>query len=157
MNILVNGFPLTGLLTGISRYVRCLYTEMQQLSDTSIAYFTGPAASSEMPLQAESEAWCKTREMLWRLPDPLVTGLRILHWRYFENRLRRCCRRQPFDVYHETAFFPAALKDVPVVYTMYDLSLIKFRREHPRERLWFFDLFFNRRLPYAAHILTISE
>ena len=157
MNILVNGIPLTGLLTGISRYVRCLYTEMQKLSDTSVTYFTGPAASSEMPLQAESEAWCKTREMLWMLPDHLVTTLRVLHWRYFENRLRRCCQSQPFDVYHETSFFPAALKDVPVVYTMYDLSLIKHRSEHPRERLWFFDHFFNRRLPYASHILTISE
>ena len=157
MNILVNGIPLTGLLAGISRYVRCLYTEMQKLSDTSVTYFTGPAAFSEMPLQAESGAWCKTIERLWQLPDPLVVGLRTLHWRYFENRLRRRCRRQSFHVYHETAFFPAALKDVPVVYTMYDLSLIKHRNEHPRERLWFFDLFFNRRLPYASHILTISE
>jgi len=157
MNILVNGIPLTGLLTGISRYVRCLYTEMQKLSDTSLTYFTGPAASPEMPPQAESDAWCKTTERLWMLPDPLVTALRVLHWHYFENRLQRCCRRQPFDVYHETAFFPAALKDVPVVYTMYDLSLIKYRKEHPRERLWFFDHFFNRRLPYASHILTISE
>ena len=157
MNILVNGIPLAGLLTGISRYARCLYTEIERLPDTSVTYYTGTLTSSHMPDQAESVGWSKTREMIWRLPDPVVTGLRTLHWYYFENRLRRSCRKQPVDVYHETTFFPAALREVPVVYTMYDLSLIKYRSEHPRERLWFFDLFFQHRLPYAAHILTISD
>ncbi|HOP48055.1 MAG TPA: glycosyltransferase family 1 protein [Desulfobacteraceae bacterium] len=157
MNILVNGMALTGLLTGVSRYVRCLYNELQDISDTSVTYFTGPVANSEMPLQAEAGAWCKFTERIWQLPDPVVTALRVLHWRYFEIRLRRCCRHKRFDIYHETAFFPAAIKDIPVVYTIYDLSLIKHRKEHPRERLWFFDLFFKRRLPYASHILTISE
>ncbi len=157
MKILANGIPLAGLLTGISRYERCLYNELQQLPNTSVTYCTGPLTSSHMPDQAESAGWSKTREMVWRLPDPVVTGLRTLHWYYFENRLQRCCKKQPVDVYHETTFFPAALRDVPVVYTMYDLSLIKYRNEHPRERLWFFDLFFQRRLPYASHILTISD
>lgn len=157
MNILVNGIPLAGLLTGISRYVRCLYTELQGLPNTSVSYITRSGVSSEMPPQAESVAWSKKTERIWRLPDPVVVGLRVLYWRNFEYRLRRGCRREPFHVYHETAFFPAALEDVPVVYTIYDLSLIKYRSEHPRERRWFFDLFFKRRLPYASHILTISE
>lgn len=157
MNILVNGMALKGLLTGISRYMRCLYNELEKFSENSVTYLTWSETCSEMPLQAEAGAWCKNTERVWYLPDPVVTALRILHWRYFEIRLRRCCRNRKFDIYHETAFFPAAIKDVPVVYTIYDLSLIKHRKEHPRERLWFFDLFFKRRLPYASHILTISE
>jgi len=130
---------------------------MQKISDTSLTYFTGLSASPAMPSQAESNVWCKRRERLWRLPDPLLAGLRILHWHYFEKRLRRHCRSKRFDVYHETAFVPAAIKDIPIIYTIYDLSLIKYRNEHPRERLWFFDHFFKRRLPYASHILTISD
>jgi alpha-1,3-rhamnosyl/mannosyltransferase len=31
------------------------------------------------------------------------------------------------------------------------------RDKHPRERLWFSDLFFKRRLPHAAHIITVSH
>ncbi len=87
-----------------------------------------------------------------------ITAIRSLHWLNFERRLLNVCSSKSFDVYHETAFFPAALKDtVPVVYTIHDNSLIKFRNEHPRERVWFFNLFFKRRLPYATHIITVSE
>ena len=44
-------------------------------------------------------------------------------------------------MYHETGFVPPAIDDLPVVYTLYDISLIRFRNEHPRERRMFFDFF----------------
>jgi len=157
MDIIVNAIPLTGLLTGISRYVRCLYRELQTVPDVSTTYFTGFAQLSDMPQQAEPHAWSKGTEMIWRLPDAVVTGMRAVYQLNFERRLRKACHNKKYSIYHETAFFPVALKEVPVIYTMYDISLIKYRAEHPRERIWFFDLFFKRRLPYAAHILTISN
>jgi glycosyltransferase involved in cell wall biosynthesis len=157
MDIIVNAIPLTGLLTGISRYVRCLYSALQTGLDLSITYFTGSAQLSAMPQQAEPHAWSKGTEMIWRLPDAVVTGIRSVNQLNFERRLRRACHNKQYTIYHETAFFPAALSEVPIVYTLYDISLIKYRAEHPRERIWFFDLFFNRRLRYAAHILTISN
>ena len=157
MDIIVNAIPLTGLLTGISRYVRCLYRELQTVPGISITYFTGSAQVSAMPQQAEPHAWSKGTEMIWRLPDVVVASMRTVYQLNFERRLRRASHNRQYTIYHETAFFPAALREVPVVYTMYDISLIKYRAEHPRERVWFFDLFFKRRLPYAAHILTISN
>ena len=157
MDIIVNAIPLTGLLTGISRYVRCLYRELQTVPGISMTYFTGSAQVSAMPQQAEPHAWSKGTEMIWRLPDVVVSSMRTVNQLNFERRLRRASRNRQYTIYHETAFFPAALREVPVVYTLYDISLIKYRAEHPRERVWFFDLFFKRRLPYAAHILTISN
>jgi alpha-1,3-rhamnosyl/mannosyltransferase len=157
MNIIVNAIPLTGLLTGISRYVRCLYSRLQLLQDVLVSYFNGSSCESEMPSQAEPVSWAKATEQVWRLPDLYVTGMSVLQWLNFERHLRAACRRNHFNVYHETAFIPAAIKDIPVVYTLYDISLIKYRSEHPRERVWFFDLLFKRRLPYAVHIITISD
>jgi glycosyltransferase involved in cell wall biosynthesis len=157
MDIIVNAIPLTGLLTGISRYVRCLYNELQTFPINSVTYFTGSEQVSDMPQQAEPHAWSKGTEMIWRLPDVAVAGMRTVYQLNFERRLRKACNKRQYTIYHETAFFPAAIREVPVVYTMYDISLIKYRAEHPRERIWFFDLFFKRRLPYAAHILTISN
>ena len=157
MNVIVNAIPLTGLLTGISRYVRCLYTALQHMQDISISYFSGRSCSASMPSQAEPASWTQKTELIWRMPDSFVTGIRSLFWLSFERRLRAACRSNHFNIYHETGFFPAAVTDMPVVYTMYDISLLKYRTEHPRERVWFFDLFFKRRIQYAAHIITISE
>jgi glycosyltransferase involved in cell wall biosynthesis len=157
MDIIVNAIPLTGLLTGISRYVRCLYSRLEHMQDISVTYFNGASCASAMPEQAEPVSWSKKTDLIWRMPDCFVTGARSLFWLNFERRLRAACRRNRFTIYHETAFVPAAVKNVPVVYTLYDISLIKHRAEHPRERVWFFDLFFKRRLPYAAHIITISD
>ncbi len=157
MNILVNALPLMGLLTGMARYLRCLYREMQEIETASIAYFNGRKAIEKMPEQAEPGLWSRRTATLWSLPDPAIVGLQAAGWLMYEWRLRNASRRAPYDVYHETTFFPAAIKDVPVVYTLHDLSLIKFRDKHPRERVWYFDLFFKRRLPYASHIITVSD
>jgi glycosyltransferase involved in cell wall biosynthesis len=157
MNVIVNALPLQGLLTGISRYVRCLYDELQKLPDVSATFFNGVSSSVKMPQQAEPVAWAKSTELIWRLPDFLVAALRGVHWLNFERKLRAACKKKQYAVYHETGFIPPALPDVPIVYTLYDISLVKYRAEHPRERVLFFDFFFKRRRQYADHIITISE
>ena len=104
-----------------------------------------------------TKVWVKIISLIWKLPDPLVFVLRSLQWLYFEQRLRTVCQRQSFDIYHETAFIPAAVRDIPIVYTIHDMSLIHYRDKHPRERVWFFNFFYKRRIQYATHILTVSE
>jgi alpha-1,3-rhamnosyl/mannosyltransferase len=157
MKILVNAIPLSGLTTGISRCLRNLYTEMAQLPGVEIYYFTGTKVLSQMPPPAEPGRWIKNTSVVWKLPDLLVFALRSLHWLKYEYLLRRCVRENSFDLYHETAFFPARLTTIPCIYTIYDLSLIHYRDKHPRERVWFNDFFFPRRISYADHVLTISD
>ena len=157
MHIIVNALPLTGLLTGISRYVRCLYSQIEQFSGVQVSYFNGTHALQEMPHQAEPGSWMQRTERIWGLPDALVFSARSLHWLNFERLMRKACRENNFNIYHETAFVPVAISDIPVVYTLHDLSLIKHSNKHPRERVWFFKLFFKRRMPYATHIITVSE
>ena len=157
MKILVNAIPLGGLLTGISRYVRQLYAELEQFQDVEITYFDGNRIHKNMPAQADPEKWSRATSAIWKLPDPVVFAMRTLHWWKFETQLRRVCRKDRYDIYHETGFVPAAMSAVPTAYSIYDLSLIKYRHAHPKERVWFYDFMGRRRLRFANHILTISE
>jgi len=157
MNILVNAIPLTNLKTGISRYVHSLYAELEKVSGVSAFYITNAGFSSQMPALAEPASWTRRTAWIWRLPDIVVTAVRSAYWLNYERRVRNRCAAHACDLYHETGFVPVAMQSTPVVYTLYDLSLMRYREEHPRERVWFFNLFFKRRLPYAAHIITISE
>jgi O-antigen biosynthesis alpha-1,3-rhamnosyltransferase len=157
MKILVNATPLTNLFTGISRYVSCLYQQVEKNRDVAVSYITNSMYSQEMPQQTEPAAWVKRTNWIWNLPDFMVTAARSLYWLQYEARVRRYSMQHKHDLYHETGFVPVAATHLPVIYTLYDLSLTKYAEEHPRERVWFFNLFFKRRLPYAAHIITISE
>jgi glycosyltransferase involved in cell wall biosynthesis len=157
MKILVNALPLMGLQTGMARYVRCLYQQIETFPGVSVSYFDGSRCFNNLPSEADPKIWSKRTEKLWSLPDPLIVGLNAVAWLRYEMQLRKKCREGAYDVYHETTFFPAAINSVPVIYTLHDISLIKYRDKHPRERIWFFDLFFKRRLRYASHIVTVSN
>jgi glycosyltransferase involved in cell wall biosynthesis len=157
MKILVNAMPFVGVLTGIQRYARCLYREMEKLLGVNVDYFTGMGCLAEMPSQSDPHLWARKTERLWQLPPTLLTALRVVHWYSFEQRLKMISRSGRYDIYHETTSFPPAVDGLPIVYTLYDLSLVKHREKHPRERVMLFDFFFKRRLPYATHVLAISE
>jgi alpha-1,3-rhamnosyl/mannosyltransferase len=44
-----------------------------------------------------------------------------------------------------------------MVFTIYDLSLIRYHRTHPKERVWFFKHMGKNRLHLVDHVLTISD
>lgn len=157
MKILVDAIPMTGLLTGIARYLRNLYCAMDGMNPAELSYFNGHGSVETMPPLAESGKWQQATRAVRTLPDPLVFGLRAARWLKYEHKLNRQCSQKTFDVYHETAFTPAKLSGTPTVYSVYDLSLRRYRETHPRERVWMFEYFIRTRLKYASHILTISE
>lgn len=159
MKILIDAIPMTGLLTGIARYLRNLYTAVEQLELAETAYFDGNRRYDAMPPLADSEKWQQVTTTARRLPDPLLFGLRAARWMRYEYRLNQLCksRSADFSLYHETAFTPAKLTAVPTVFSVYDLSLRRYKDTHPKERVWLFEYFIRTRLKYARHILTISE
>ncbi|MEE4362765.1 MAG: glycosyltransferase family 1 protein [Desulfotignum sp.] len=159
MKILVDAIPMTGLLTGIARYLRNLYTTIEHLNLARTAYFTGKAVAGSLPPLAPSRKWQQTTQSVRHLPDPVVFGIRAARWLWYEHTLNRICRNRASGItlYHETAFTPAKLTTVPTVYSVYDLSLRRYKDTHPKERVWLFAYFIKTRLKYARHILTISE
>lgn len=160
MRIVVDALPLLGLATGISRYLRNLYGAMKALngpSNMDVVYFDGARAHLSMPRVAKPALSSKITAALWSLPDPLVFALRCVHWLIYEHRLRQIIKAGHFDLYHATSFVPAALSNTPQVFSLYDLSLIRYPQTHPRERVWFFRFWKRRRMSCASHILTLSE
>jgi alpha-1,3-rhamnosyl/mannosyltransferase len=157
MKILIDAIPMTGLLTGIARHLRNLYSAMALMDQVDLSYFAGKTLVKSMPPLAESDKWQKATSAVWNLPDPVVFGLRAAHWLKYEHNLNRICRKKSFNIYHETAFTPAKLSIIPTVYSIYDLSLRRYRETHPRERVWFFEYFIKRRMQFANHILTSCE
>ncbi|MDY0223517.1 MAG: glycosyltransferase family 1 protein [Desulfobacterium sp.] len=157
MKVLVDAIPMTGLLTGIARYLRNLYTAMDRMNHAELFYFDGRRTLDAMPPLAESGRWQQTTKAVRKLPDPVLFGIRAARWLKYEHNLNRVCQGQGFDLYHETAFTPAKLSKTPTVFSIYDLSLRRYRQTHPRERVLLFEYFIKTRLRYATHILTISE
>ncbi|MDQ1335392.1 MAG: hypothetical protein QG552_2342 [Thermodesulfobacteriota bacterium] len=157
MNILLDAIPLKGLMTGISRYLRNLYVELERLPGVRVYYSDGRSCSTKMPTQAIPGPWMRATSLVWKLPDYLAFGFRVATWLSYEMRIRRLIRRKPFTLYHETAFTPAAVRKVPQVFTIHDLSLTKFKEMHPKERVWFANIFLNQRMRYVKHIITVSE
>lgn len=157
MKIITDALPFTQITTGIQRYARCLYTELAAIPGVSVCYFGRSGHSSQIPPVADPHTWAKRIGIMRKFPDPVIVAGRILDRLNFERRLKKLARRTTQGVYHDTAVFPPAGLDVPVVSTVHDISLIKHPERHPRERVWFSELFFKRRLAHAAHVITVSE
>lgn len=157
MNILLDAIPLKGLMTGISRYLRNLYTEIERLPGVTVHYSDGRTCTRKMPAQAIPGPWMKTTSLVWKLPHHLAFLFRVTTWLAYEMRIRRLVDAHDFTLYHETAFTPAAVKTIPQILTIYDLSLMRFREMHPKERVRSADFFLKRRLHYASHVIAISE
>jgi glycosyltransferase involved in cell wall biosynthesis len=100
--------------------------------------------------------WSRKAALFWRLPTHLALAIRLSDHLYREARFRLAGRK--FDVYHEAAFFPfSPIKDLQTVFTIHDLSLIRYPQFHPRERVLFSKLFLRRRCRGVKSFLTVSD
>ncbi|GFK95205.1 D-inositol 3-phosphate glycosyltransferase [Fundidesulfovibrio magnetotacticus] len=159
LRLIVNALPLTGVNTGIGRYLRCLYEAFQKKhgGDFEIAWFDGRRALPHMPPPGSGVSGrSRLAKLLWKLPPLAGLAVRLAVHARREAAFRRAARG--FDLYHEAAFFPfAAPRGVRTVFTVHDLSLIRHPEHHPRERVLYFELFFRRRLEKVSRFLAVSE
>lgn len=159
LKVIVNAVPLTGVNTGIGRYLRCLYEHLERAygSELSIGYFDGQRVLNRMPDPAASVAGrSRLTKLLWKLPP--LAGLAVRLAVHAKREWAFLQAAKGYDVYHEAAFFPfLAPKGVKTVFTVHDLSLIRYPQHHPRERVLYFDLFFRRRLKQVSRFLAVSE
>lgn len=159
IKLLVNAVPMVNVNTGIGRYLRCLYAEMERVygDRLEIGYFDGVKVSSMMPgAPADLNRWTRGIDLFWRMPVYPALIVRLLFHFMRETLFRRWSRY--FELYHEAGFFPfAASPRLKTVFTLCDLSLLRFPQYHPRERVLYARLFFQRRCRSVDHFLTISR
>jgi len=159
IKLLVNAVPMVNVNTGIGRYLKCLYAEMERAygDRLEIGYFDGVRVSSMMPGgPANLNRWTRGIDLFWRMPVYPALIVRLGFHFVRETLFRRWSRY--FELYHEAGFFPFSVSPrLKTVFTLCDLSLIRFPQYHPRERVLFSRLFFQRRCRPVDHFLTISQ
>ena len=159
LRLIVNALPLTTVNTGIGRYLRCLYQAMehQHGSELDIRYFDGRQALPHMPDAPASVAGrSRLTKLLWSLPP--AAGLAVRLAVHYKREIAFLRAAQGCDLYHEASFFPyRAPKGVKTIFTIHDLSLLRYPQFHPRERVLYSNLFFQRRLAQITRFLAVSE
>jgi len=156
--ILVNAVPLTNIATGIGRYIRELYLHLRKQSpEIEIRYFDGIRIRDRMPAPPQGRsAWSLGVNLAWRLPPEIVCLARMLAHEISARRFYRLS--QDFDIYHEAGYFPFKTADqVKTVFTIHDISLKTMPEYHPRDRVLFFNKYFENSLDRADAIITPSE
>ncbi len=154
IRLVVNAIPLANIKTGIGTYIQGLYSRLEQISDLDIYYFDGHTVRQKFPSSPDLNKWSKRVDLFWKLPARLAYGIRL----FFHIKREKIFEKlsKGFDLYHETAFFPFKTS-LPTVFTVHDLSVLRFPEFHPRERVLYFNRYFKKRLKRAAFVLTVSE
>lgn len=159
IKLLVNAVPMVNVNTGISRYLRCLYAEMERTygDRLEIGYFDGFKVTHEMPGgPANLGRWTRGLDLFWEMPVYPALMVRLIFHFLREGMFRKWSRH--FDLYHEAGFFPFSVSPrLKTVFTIHDLSLIRFPQHHPRERVLFSRLFFRHRCHGVDHFLSVSR
>lgn len=157
--LLVNAIPATNINTGIARYIRCLYAELEILAgdEFEIYYFDGSGISRNLPSPPKDlQSWSRSRDIFWSLPPRMAFWLRVIRQYKRQWAFQKAARG--FDIYHEAGFFPFSVPDrTKTVFTIHDMSLLRFPRHHPRERVMFNKFFFYKQVRDVHAFLTVSE
>ena len=154
IKIIVNAIPLVNIKTGIGRYIEGLYSELQKFEHIEIFYFDGRNILKNFPKPIEIRKWSKIVDIFWKLPSNLSYFLRLMYHKKKERLFKKYSKK--FHIYHETAFFPFEC-NLPTIFTIHDISLIKYPEYHPEERVKYFNNFFWKRIKNVSYILTVSE
>lgn len=157
--LIVNTIPLVNVNTGIGRYLKGLYQQLEKLYGDAIefGYFDGQSVSRVLPNGPRDYGqWSRQVDLFWKIPPLAAAGIRtIFHWQR-EVRFRAIARH--YDLYHEAAFFPfLPPKGMKTVFTLHDFSLFRFPQYHPKERVFFARLFFKRRCRLVERYISVSE
>ena len=159
LRVVVNAIPAANPVTGIGRYVLEVYAAMRELGgrELEILYFDGHDAKPQPPSPPRDlQRFSTLGRIFWKLPVALSLPVRVAVHERREIAFRRAAAGA--DVYHETAFFPfRPPRGMRVVQTVHDLSLQFHPEWHPRERVAYARLYFDRRLVLASRILCVSE
>jgi len=151
VTVVVNAKPLMGLLTGIARYVRSLYTAVEASRLAHVEYYYRGRLAAEMPPQRETKPD-------YRVPPRVIELLINARMRLHDAWLRRALGGVAASVYHETELFPLRTGGrLPTALTIYDLSLMRYPEHHPVEIVRYFERHFARRLALVDHFVAISH
>lgn len=152
--IVVNATPLLAAQTGISRYIRELYSQLEANPEFACIYYAGFRWHSRLPsLTDESRARVARAKGFFKrlLPKPYLL-------REFADSLLFRDGPKGFhaDLVHEPNYIPPKSK-LPTVITVHDLSWKRHPETLPKDRLRWLQNGLRKAIDRCAGILTVSE
>jgi len=153
VKILLDAFPLNAPKSGVGYYTYHLLKALSQVykSEDEFIYFYGRRFSKEIIDRPHSvdAATRKTLKALFRDPYRITQPIKELIFKFGAKKINP-------DIYHETNYVLLPYSGKQVV-TVFDMSIKRFPETHPAGRVKFFNEYFDKRIPNANHILSISE
>ncbi len=161
MRVLFNGITLLKPRTGIAHAAAHLHAALVAgypadtfwlYPGTTVARFASRwfRHSGTTADHARPEPPASRRPRRWQ--QLLHTATQTAYAAHFHT-LARCGR---FDLYHEPNFVPFRTH-LPVVLTVFDLSVLLYPQWHPAERVKAHEAAYHRRLAFAEHVLVGTE
>jgi alpha-1,3-rhamnosyl/mannosyltransferase len=153
VKILIDAFPLLAPKSGVGYYTWHLLNALAKLyaSQDDFIYFYGRRFSrsiAERP-PALDAVTRSTLKKIFKNPYRFTQPVKEMVFRIGSHMLKP-------DIYHETNYVLLPYRGTQVV-TVFDLSILRYPETHPAGRVTFFNDYFQKRLPAAHHILSISE
>jgi len=153
MKILIDAFPLTAPKSGVGYYTYHLLRTLHNLYSCSndFVYFYGRKFSKKIAERqtAVDIAARATLKSLIRDPYKFTQPVKELVFKLGSKFINP-------DIYHETNYILLPYTG-PQVVTVFDMSIKQFPETHPKQRVDFFNKYFDKRIHNANHILAISE
>jgi len=153
VKILIDAFPLLAPKSGVGYYTWHLLTALKNLyaSQDDFIYFYGRRFSRDIADRppALDAVTRTTLKKLFKDPYRFTQPIKELVFRIGSHILKP-------DIYHETNYVLLPYSR-PSVVTVFDMSILRHPETHPAGRVRFFNDYFQKRLPAAHHILSISE
>ncbi|HET6465831.1 MAG TPA: glycosyltransferase family 1 protein [Nitrospiria bacterium] len=151
MRVLMNGIPLLTPHSGVGNYVYQLSKALPLVSDdTLILYFYGMYFRNRVKLQT-GQLYKSVQSIARKFGGPYQASQVVK-----ETIFKLGCLSQKMDLYHETNYVPLPFQG-PIINTVFDLSILLWPETHPENRRRYFEKYFYKRLPWAAHMITTSE
>lgn len=169
MRIIVNKLLAKGNKTGVGHYTAELIRGLVRLPDLDVEVFPRPW------MQKLRTTWSSIRSGFTRrvsrgdknaalngpgrpanLRNQMLGHLRSLGQAWMARQFQSLCRRQSFDVYHETNYIPLP-SELPTISTIYDLSVLLYPQWHPADRVKFYERHFASSLSRCRHLIAISD
>ena len=153
MKILLDAFPLNAPKSGVGYYTYHLLKALSKIyqNEDEFIYFYGRRFSKNIidrPATVDA-ATRKTLKALFRDPYRITQPIKELIFKFGAKRINP-------DIYHDTNYVLLPYSGRQVV-TVFDMSIKRFPETHPAGRVKFFNEYFDKRIPKADHILSISE
>ncbi len=153
VKILLDAFPLNAPKSGVGYYTYHLLKALSNLykSEDEFIYFYGRRFSNEIierPATVDA-ATRKTLKALFRDPYRITQPIKELIFKIGAKKINP-------DIYHDTNYVLLPYSG-PQVVTVFDMSIKRFPETHPAGRVKFFNEYFDKRIPNANQILSISE